>query len=237
MTPSLTQIETWYDEFNETVFRNTLPVVRIVLSNTRCQLGQFYWGNGRGIGIKISLFWDRTEEQYRRCLLHEMCHLYCYDKGWFREGHGKNWKKIAAYATRVTGLTITRCEDISGCKPSPGNEERHKKVQEKKNAPAILLDLCYDGHHFIVKTTKKVLQSGDSTDWSCRVRTSAKSYRVVISDAPIFTNWQTSRSIHRGYRYDDWRYDKEIKPLLDNGVQVDDLQHLFQGQYDCLGIR
>ena len=237
MIPSLTQVKVWFDEFNESVFRKTLPTVKMTITNNRTQLGQFYWGNGRGIGIKISAYYDAPIDDLRNTVLHEMCHLYCYCRGWLREGHGERWKRIAAYATRVTGLDITRLHDISEYKVAQNNLEHYARVQEKKNAPAILLDLCYDGHHFIVKTTKKVLQSGDSTDWSCRVRTSAKSYRVVISDAPIFTNWQTSRSIHRGYRYDDWRYDKEIKPLLDKGIEVMELCELFQGHYDCLGIR
>lgn len=72
MTPTLTQVTEWFAEFNRSVFNEQLPSVRIRFNNTRCQLGQFYWGNGRGIGIKISLYWDRTEEQFRRCLLHEM---------------------------------------------------------------------------------------------------------------------------------------------------------------------
>lgn len=68
MTPTLTQVTEWFAEFNRSVFNEQLPSVRIRFNNTRCQLGQFYWGNGRGIGIKISLYWDRTEEQFRRCL-------------------------------------------------------------------------------------------------------------------------------------------------------------------------
>lgn len=120
MTPTLTQVTEWFAEFNRSVFNDELPSVRIRFNNTRRQLGQFYWGNGRGIGIKISLYWDRTEEQFRRCLLHEMCHLYCYNRGWIREHHGKNWRAVAAYASRVTGLEISRCEDITGWTAASG---------------------------------------------------------------------------------------------------------------------
>ena len=118
MTPTLAQMNAWFDEFNDVVFSNTLPKVKITFNKTRCQLGQFYWGFGRGIGIKISLFWDRTEDQFRNCLLHEMCHLYCYNRGWINEHHGQRWKRIAAYATRMTGLYIQRREDISGWVPA-----------------------------------------------------------------------------------------------------------------------
>jgi predicted SprT family Zn-dependent metalloprotease len=237
MIPTLTNVQTWFDEFNASVFNNTLPKVKVTITNTRCQLGQFYWGSGRGIGIKISAYYDAPVDELRNTVLHEMCHLYCYHKGWLHEGHGSHWKQIAAYATKKTGLEITRCHDISEYKVAAVNAVKHEAVQAKKNAPAILLDLCYNDHHFIIKTTKKVLLSGNSTDWNCRVKTTAKSYRVVISDDAKFLCWQTSRSIHRGYRYDNWMYDRDIKPLLDKAIEVDDLCKLFQGHYDCLGIR
>lgn len=118
MKPTIEQMTVWFDELNNTVFCGELPRVKITLNNTRRQLGQFYWGGGRGIGIKISLFWDRTGDQYRNCLLHEMCHLYCYNRGWLHEGHGIRWKRIADYASRQTGLQIQRCEDIAGWVPS-----------------------------------------------------------------------------------------------------------------------
>ncbi len=237
MTPTLTQMETWFDEFNKQVFSDTLPKVKISFNNTRRQLGLFYWGRGRGIGIKISLFWDRTEEQYRNCLLHEMCHLYCYDRGWVGEHHGARWQNIAAYAYNKTGLYIQRCEDITGWEAAgEANKEKLKAVADKKNAPAILLDLCYPSRHFIVKTTRKVLQSNKSIDSNCVLKTAAGSYKVFVSDAPLFASWQTSRSVHRGYSYDNWRYERDIKPLLDNAIEIDSLRKLFQGDCNCLGI-
>ena len=238
MTPTLTQMQTWFDEFNHSVFNDTLPNVKISFNNTRHHLGQFYCGGGRGIGIKISLFWDRTEEQYRNCLLHEMCHLYCYNKGWLKERHGRRWQDIAAYAYRKTGLYIQRCEDTTGWEPAgTTNKKKLKAVVDKNNAPAILLDLCYPNRHFIVKTTKKVLQSNESTDFNCVVKTTAQSYKVFISDAPLFTRFQTSRSIRWGYSYENWQYEKDIKPLLDKAVEVDNLRILFQGHYNYLGIK
>lgn len=237
MIPTLKDIQTWFDEFNASVFNNSLPKVKMTITNTRRQLGQFYWGNGRGVGIKITAYYDAPMDDLRNTVLHEMCHFYCYNQGWLHEGHGSRWKKVAAYATRKTGLNITRCHDISEYKVAAGNTEHYAAVQAKKLAPAVLVDLDYGGHHFIIKTTRKVLQSNDSTTWDCKIRTSAKSYRVVISDAPKFQNWQSSRSIHRGYRYENWLYEKEIKPLLDRGIEVSNLGDLFRGEYDCLGIR
>ena len=238
MAPTLTQMSAWFDEFNHSVFNNTLPKVKITFTNTRRQLGQFYWGNGRGIGIKISLFWDRTDEQYRNCLLHEMCHLYCYNNGWIHEGHGSRWKSIASYAYRKTGLHIQRCEDITGWVPSSAaNEDKLASVNEKKNAPSLILDLEYDSYHFLVKTTRKVLQSNETTNWKCELRTSAKNYRLVITDDPVFARFQTSRSIHRGYKYLSKEYDLKMRGVLDKGIEVEGLPQLFRGEYNFLGIK
>ena len=235
MIPTLKDIQTWFDEFNESVFKNDLPKVKMTITNTRHQLGQFYWGNGRGIGIKISAYYDAPVDDLRNTVLHEMCHLYCYWRGWIHEGHRGHWLQIAEYATRKTGLEITRTHDISEYKVAPSNATHYASVQAKKNAPAILVDLEYGDHHFIVKTTSKVLNN--STTWDYKIRTAAKSYRVVISDDPLFLRYQTSRSIHRGYRYDNAKYEKQIKPLLDKGIKVENLGDLFRGEYHCLGIR
>lgn len=237
MVPTVKDVQTWFNDFNKSVFRNELPTVKITIANTRHQLGQFYWGNGRGIGIKVSGYYDAPVDDLRNTTLHEMCHLYCYCKGWLHEGHGPRWKRVAAYATRITGLDITRRHDIGKYKVVEKNMEKHEAVQQKKNAPAILLDLEYNGHHFIVKTTKKVRMSNESTDMNSNVRTTAKSYRVFISDAPLFTRWQSNRSIHRGYKYENWRYEKELKPLFDKAIEVVELRELFLGGYDYLGIR
>ncbi len=113
MIPTLKDIQTWFDEFNASVFKNDLPKVKMTITNTRHQLGQFYWGNGRGIGIKISAYYDAPVDDLRNTVLHEMCHLYCYWRGWIHEGHRERWLQIAEYATRKTGLAITRTNDIS----------------------------------------------------------------------------------------------------------------------------
>lgn len=224
----------WFEEFNKKVFDGKLPKVPIKFNNTYRQLGQFYWGPTRGIGIKISLFYDRTEEQYRNCLLHEMCHLYCYQQGWKHEGHGPRWKAIADKAYRITGLYIQRCEDARGWKPAKGNGAKAQAVKEKRNAPAILVDIDYGTYHFIVKTTKKVIW--DASDGSIIKGKNVKG--VYISDDRRVLSWQNSRSLHRGYKFGFLEYEKSIKPILNKAIKVDNLRALcWWGEYDCLGVR
>ena len=231
MTPALEQMNAWFDEFNGLVFGDELPKVRIIFSNTRTQLGQFFYGS-RGMGIKISLFYDCSEEQFRNSLLHEMCHLYCYHRGWIREGHGRRWKEIAGIASRKTGLEIRRVTDISGWKPSPGNEGR---LAAAKAGKAIVVDLEYDTYHFLVKLSKTCLFN--SVDRHGNLIARAKSCRIVISDVPKFLKYQSSRSIRRGYKYSTEEYEQTVKPLLDEGVEVRSVLALRKGEYDYLGIR
>ena len=227
-------MKTWFNEFNAKVFDGKLPIVPIKFNNTYRQLGQFYWGSTRGIGIKISLFYDRTEEQYRNCLLHEMCHLYCYKQGWINEHHGPRWQTIASKAYRITGLYIQRTEDAKDLKPASDNAQKAKAVKEKRNAPAILVDLDCGTYHFIVKTTKKVI-------WDACDGNAIKDSRVrgvYICDHKRVLSWQNSRSMHRGYKFPNWEYEKDIAPILEKAIKVDNLRKLcFWGEYDCLGVR
>lgn len=233
MKPTIAQMKTWFNEFNAKVFDGKLPIVPIKFNNTYRQLGQFYWG-ARGIGIKISLFYDRTEEQYRNCLLHEMCHLYCYNQGWRNEHHGHRWQAIADKAYRITGLYIQRCENASGWKPAKGNVAKASAVKAKKDAPAILVDIDYGTYHFIVKTTKKVIW--DASDGSIIKGKNVKG--VYISDDKRVLAWQNSRSLHRGYKFGFLEYEKAIKPILNKAIKVDNLRALCsRGDYDCLGVR
>ena len=236
MKPTITKMQAWFDEFNKAVFDGKLPKVPIKFTNTYRQLGQFYWGASRGIGIKISLYYDRTEEQYRNCLLHEMCHLYCYKQGWVHEHHGPRWLDIADKAYRITGLYIQRCEDARGWKVADNNKEHAEARKEKKNAPAILVDVAYDTYHFIIKTTKKVLwdaSNGNEIKFGY-----GKVAGIYICDSKRALGWQNSRSLHRGYKFRNWEYNAEIKPMLNKAIKVDDLRKLcFWGEYDCLGVR
>lgn len=240
MKPTLSQMNKWFEEFNLTVFNGKLPKVPIKFNNTYRQLGQFYWGPTRGIGIKISLFYDRTEEQYRNCLLHEMCHLYCYKQGWYNEGHGRRWKAIADKAYRITGLHIQRCEQAGAFKPSACNQAKADAVKAKKTAPAIIVDIEYETYHFLVKMTKNVLCNNTYSNGDFKISSRNAKVRVYISDDERFQRWQSSRTLHRGYRYNLTEYDYAIAPILKKAIEVErkNLNKLFyHGEYDCLGIR
>ena len=234
MKPTLTQMSKWFDEFNTLVFSGNLPKVKITFTNTRNQLGQFYWGPTRGIGIKVSLFYDRTEENFRNTLLHEMCHLYCYKQGWVHEGHGDKWKAIADKAYRITGLYIQRTQRGEVFVPRAENKAKMDAVKARRNAPAILVDIDYGSYHFIVKTTKKVIW--DASDGNIIKGRNVSG--VYICDDKRVVGWQNSRSLNRGYKFPNYQYDKEIAPILGKAVKIDNLRKLcWWGEYDKMGVR
>ena len=234
MKPTLTQMSKWFDEFNALVFSGKLPKVKITFTNTRNQLGQFYWGPTRGIGIKVSLFYDRTEENFRNTLLHEMCHLYCYKQGWVHEGHGDRWKAVADKAYRITGLYIQRTQKGEVFVPRAENKAKMAAVKARRNAPAILVDIDYGSYHFIVKTTKKVIW--DASDGNIIKGRNVSG--VYICDDKRAVGWQNSRSLNRGYKFPNYQYDKEIVPILRKAVKIDNLRKLcWWGEYDKMGVR
>lgn len=225
MTPTTEQIQEWFDELNQLVFKEELPRVRIVFCNTRRQLGQFFWGNGRGIGIKISLYYDLTEDQFRTVLLHEMCHLYCYNRGWIREHHGPRWRAIASYASRISGLDLKRVENIDGFVVAERNKAKHEALLRKKSGPWILLDFQRHDYHFLVKTTKAVIKP--------RAGILDKDHiAAYIVDDPLMRKFSTSRSIARGYKFENGDYEKRIRPILEKSVKIDSLQALCRGKSD-----
>lgn len=217
MTLSKDQFLAWFDEFNTLVFQDELPRVRIDFSNTRRLLGKFYWGSSGGIGIKISLYYDQTEDQYRCTLLHEMCHLYCYRMGWLHEGHGARWKKVAAYASKMTGLDVKRTADVGELEVADRNKAKHDALLRKKSGPWIVLDYKHSGYHFIVKTTKAVLRP-----WAKALDKNPDIAAYLVDD-PFMREFSTSRSVNRGVKFDNGDYGKKVLPVLEKSVKIDSI--------------
>lgn len=233
MKITLTQVQGWFDYYNNLVFGGKLPRVPIKLNNTRRQLGQFYWGVSRGIGIKISTYYDRPESEYKNTIVHEMCHLYCYNRGWKNEHHGPRWRAIADKASRITGFNIQRLHDgVNEWKVATKNKERDKAVKAKKEAPSLVVVLEYSNYYFVVKTSVNVLMSDKCTTKDGRLRTNAKASKVYISKDPLFRTFQSSRSLHRGYKYGFIEFVNRVAPKLKGAVEVTDIPSLFLGRYN-----
>ena len=237
MQVSTSQLKSWYKEFTDIVFDGDMPNVSFLLTNNRKQLGQAMRKGtpyGNVYTIKVSNFYEFPIEQFRNTLLHEMCHIWCYYHGYRDEHHtGYHWKCIADKAYRLTGLKITRTIDLGGAKPAERNEARMEAVKARKNAPAIIVDMDYGTYHFLVKCSKNVLWAGTNYAGELSHKT-----KVYITDDKHFLNWQSSRSLHRGYKYSNSEFNTTIKPKLEKGFLVENIRNLcIYGEYDCLGVR
>lgn len=237
MQVTIALLQDWYNEFNRKVFELDMPKVTFVLTNTRRTLGQ---AQRRGLSytIKVSNFYDRDKESYRNTLLHEMCHIWCYYHGYHDDHHtGYHWRQITDKAYMRTGILITRCADNTNFKPAKRNEAKVEALKTQRTAPSLLVDIDYGKYHFIVKTTKKVLW--DASDGvNVKPCGKGKVCGIYICDAPLLHKWCTARVIHRGYKYAPSDYKREIVPILNAGIKVDNLRDLCRlGEYDCLGIR
>lgn len=234
MQVTISQLSAWFNEFKGIVFDNDMPKVRFILTNTRVQLGRAM-RRGTEYTIKVTNYYDRTATQFRNTLLHEMCHIWCYYKGYHSDHHtGYHWQQITDKAYRMTGLLITRvCSDK--LVPSEANKAKAQAIETRKTAPALIVDLDYGTHHFLIKTTKKVVW--DASDGKeIRGYAMAKSKRVYVCEG--FKSWQFSRSLNRGYKYSNAEYNAHIKPILDKGIKVDNLREVcFWGELDSLGVR
>ena len=236
MQVTISQLKNWFNEFKGVVFDNDMPAVNFVITNTRTALGRAI-RRGTQYTIKVTNFYDRTTTQFRNTLLHEMCHIWCYYKGYRDDHHtGYHWRQITDKAYRLTGLLITRtCSDT--LVPAKHNEAKMQAIEAKKKAPALIVDFGYGSYHFLVKTTKKVIW--DASDGKeIRGYSNARSKTVYVCDSPTFANWQSSRSLNRGYKYGNTDYANKIKPSLEKGIKVDNLREVcFWGELDSLGVR
>lgn len=238
MQVTIPQLQAWYKEFNGIVFNYDMPKVTFILTNTRKTLGQAQ-RRGTSYYIKISNFYEGTKEHFRNVLLHEMCHIWCYFHGYRDDHHtGYHWREITEIARKKTGILITRTTSINDLKPAKRNEAKMQAVKARKEAPAILVDIDFGKYHFIVKTTKKVIW--DATDYKGELEKSGTGIvkGVYLCDTPRVIGWQNSRSLHRGYKFANAEYKRDILPMLEKAIKVDNLRKLcFWGEYDCLGIR
>jgi len=222
MQVTISQLTAWFNEFKGIVFDNDMPKVRFILTNTRTQLGRAT-RRGNDYSIKITNYYDRTATQFRNTLLHEMCHIWCYYKGYRDDHHtGYHWQQITDKAYRLTGLLITRtCSDK--LVPSEANKAKAQAIEARKTAPAIIVDFDYGTHHFLVKTTKKVVW--DASDGRVIIGYSRPKISVYVSDA--FPNWQSSRSLNRGYKYGVFDYERKVQPLLEKARKVENISEVW----------
>ena len=191
-------------------------------------LGQHHPENGPGgiiHFIKMTDYYNFDERWYRKILLHEMCHLWCYVMGWKYEHHGWRWQNKAAIVGRKYGFDITRTENIAGVQVRDcfvaKDAERTKK---NMTAPQFFVAMDYPDHKWILKISANTLRQ--STDYTGEKfgKEVTTPYRVwkVTNEEKLFDRMQQSRSLWRGYTISYDKFNEVYMPVLSKYKEVTD---------------
>ena len=96
-----------FDKYNQQCFESALRKPVIKVSNARRQLGVFV-GTKPLPTIKVSNYYDRCEQDYLNTLVHEMIHMYIYEKGIKDTSpHGAVFRRMMSDINRQTGLHMS----------------------------------------------------------------------------------------------------------------------------------
>lgn len=109
-------MELWFAKFNNDYFEEQLPLPRLELSYSRTRLGSMTYKRRKKLFkienysyvIRLSKYYNQTENQYKTVLLHEMIHYYIAYKGITDTApHGEVFHKMAEEFRRKHGWNIT----------------------------------------------------------------------------------------------------------------------------------
>lgn len=100
----------WHNEFNEEYFGGKLSMPSFIIkTNTSRQLGCFKGGTNT---ISISIYYDRSEFEFKNTFIHEMIHQWQWET--YRDvNHGYTFKTMAERINRMGGWKIQRCSETT----------------------------------------------------------------------------------------------------------------------------
>ena len=131
-----------FNEWNERAFEGKLPTPKLKITTTKSCFGMYTHSSRT---ISISVFYDRTEEEFINTIVHEMLHYYIH---FFNikdtSSHGKVWKKMANDLNkRFPVLSISRCGTCA-------HVVNKNLLELKGGAKKRILYLCVgsDGNHY-----------------------------------------------------------------------------------------
>lgn len=110
MIPTIEYLQKKFHEFNALYFDGELITPKFELFKSKRTWGQFCWSFGE-YKIRISIYYDRTEENICNTLIHEMIHEYIRQNNIkdTRPHHGRVFFSIADRINKEGGWHIKRC--------------------------------------------------------------------------------------------------------------------------------
>lgn len=164
MELTVAYLEEQFALFNQQYFNNELPQPRLVVSNSRTQLGRFClqrigsWPFGLrkrdSYTIRVSAYYDVEEKDYQNILLHEMIHYsIAYTGLKDTSAHGVVFRGMMDNLNRKYGWEITVTQDTRGWELS---EAAQKKMERQRHSKRLILALVtHDGKYFLSVVSRR----------------------------------------------------------------------------------
>lgn len=204
MMPDKEKIAAWFDEFNNNYFESSLPMPRLSCGKSRTRLGTMSckrrrtsrgWEN-YDYTIRLSTYYEQSEEQLRTVLLHEMIHYYIAYKGISDDApHGSAFRAMMHRLNARHGWHITVSSSCAKLQPA---------TKETEGKPRLILAAeTNDGRYML---------SVVNPDYCRRMNGMIKrtpqitNHAWYVSHDPFFATFPTVRSL-RGRLFSHDEYD------------------------------
>lgn len=185
-------LKAWFTELNDMFFSGELPVPHLKTGNSRTVLGtmscritchHLLWHRTE-YTIRISNYYDRSEDEFRNVLLHEMIHYYIAVKK-LRDTspHGRIFRSIMAQVN-ANGWHVSVQE-----RGRMTVAERNQKV---KKVFLILSLMTYDGQRMFAVVNRNYI---GKIEYQLQHTPVIKSWEWRISDDSYFRAWTQVRTL------------------------------------------
>lgn len=176
MTPDREMMAAWFDEFNRNYFDNSLPVPRLSCGKSRTRLGTMSCRRQRtpagwrsyDYSIRLSTYYELSEQELRTVLLHEMIHYYIAYKGICDNApHGRVFRTIMDKLNTQYGWHITVSTSCAGLQPATGatTTKRRLVLAVETNDGRLMLSVVNPHYASAIDTAIKHSGEIKSHEW------------------------------------------------------------------------
>lgn len=142
MTITTSYLHTKFNEFNKTYFNNEISMKGcFIITKHKSDFGRAWL---RQENIEISTYYERDELDYLNTLLHEMLHLFVWQK-YKCKGHRGEWARLAAWLTKATKGKYGNIQRCGG-----GNKKKEMREENIKTCNFLIFTDMY-GELSIIK--------------------------------------------------------------------------------------